>query len=38
MDDLENMMNNKSLKALEVRGALLQYFQHTGDAKLPAIW
>jgi hypothetical protein len=38
MDNLESMMNDKSLKAMEVRGALLQYFQQTGDAKLPAIW
>ncbi|XP_025420462.1 SWI/SNF-related matrix-associated actin-dependent regulator of chromatin subfamily A-like protein 1 isoform X1 [Sipha flava] len=37
MDNLESMMNDKSLKAMEVRGALLQYFQQTGDAKLPAI-
>lgn len=38
MDDLETMMNNKSLKKIEVRGALLKYFNHTGEAKLPAIW
>lgn len=38
MDDLESMMNNKSLKKTQVRGALLEYFNHTGDAKLPAIW
>jgi len=38
MDDLETMMNNKSLNKMEVRGALLKYFNHTGEAKLPAIW
>lgn len=38
MDDLEIMMNNKSLNKMEVRGALLKYFNHTGEAKLPAIW
>lgn len=37
MDDLETMMNNKSLNKMEVRGALLKYFNHTGEAKLPAI-
>jgi len=37
MDDLERMMNDKSLKKAQVRGALLEYFHHTGDAKLPAI-
>ncbi|KAL4107305.1 hypothetical protein QTP88_017672 [Uroleucon formosanum] len=37
MDDLEIMMNNKSLNKMEVRGALLKYFNHTGEAKLPAI-
>jgi len=38
MNDLESMMNNKSLNKTQVRGALLEYFHHTGDAKLPAIW
>lgn len=38
MDDLENMMHNKSLKKSQFHGALLEYFNHTGDAKLPAIW
>lgn len=38
MDDLENMMHNKSLKKLQFHGALLEYFNHTGEAKLPAIW
>lgn len=38
MDDLESIMNNKSLKKTQIRGALLEYFNHTGDAKLPAIW
>lgn len=38
MNNLESMMSNKSLKKLQVRGYLLQYFNHTGDAKLPAIW
>lgn len=38
MDDLEGMMNDKSLRKTQVRGALLEYFHHTGDAKLPAVW
>lgn len=38
MDDLETMMNDKSLKKMEIRGTLLKYFHHTGEAKLPAIW
>lgn len=38
MDDLESKMNNKSLKKSQIRGALLEYFNHTGDLKLPAIW
>lgn len=38
MDDLESMMNDKSLRKTQVRGALLEYFHHTGDAKLPAVW
>lgn len=38
MNKLEDMMNNNSLKKMQVRGYLLQYFNHTGDAKLPAIW
>lgn len=38
MDDLESKMNNKSLKKYEVRGALLEYFNLSGAAKLPAIW
>lgn len=38
MDDLEVMMTNKSLKKTEVRGALLKYFNQTGEVKLPAIW
>lgn len=38
MDDLECTVNNKSLKQNQIRGALLEYFNHTGDAKLPAIW
>lgn len=38
MDNLETLMNNKSLKKTQVRGYLLEYFNHTGDAKLPAIW
>ncbi|VVC28544.1 Helicase superfamily 1/2, ATP-binding domain,Helicase, C-terminal,P-loop containing nucleoside [Cinara cedri] len=37
MDDLESLVNNKSLKKTQVRGALLEYFNHTGEAKLPAI-
>ncbi|XP_022168575.1 SWI/SNF-related matrix-associated actin-dependent regulator of chromatin subfamily A-like protein 1 [Myzus persicae] len=37
MDDLETMMNNKSLNKMEVRGALLKYFNHTGEVKLSAI-
>lgn len=38
MDDLEVMMTNTSLKKTEVRGALLKYFNQTGEVKLPAIW
>lgn len=38
MDELENKMNDKSLKRAQVRGALLEYFNHTGDMKLPAVW
>lgn len=38
MDDLEGMMHNRSLRKTQVRGALLEYFNHTGNAKLPAIW
>ncbi|XP_050545725.1 SWI/SNF-related matrix-associated actin-dependent regulator of chromatin subfamily A-like protein 1 [Daktulosphaira vitifoliae] len=37
MDNLEGMLNDKSLRKMQVRGALLEYFNHTGDAKLPAI-
>ncbi|XP_027840177.2 SWI/SNF-related matrix-associated actin-dependent regulator of chromatin subfamily A-like protein 1 [Aphis gossypii] len=37
MDDLEVMMTNTSLKKTEVRGALLKYFNQTGEVKLPAI-
>lgn len=38
MDTLEELLNDKTLKKMQVRGALLEYFNHTGDAKLPAIW
>lgn len=38
MDNLEVMMTDKSLKKTEVRGALLKYFNQTGEVKLPAIW
>ncbi|XP_050420767.1 SWI/SNF-related matrix-associated actin-dependent regulator of chromatin subfamily A-like protein 1 [Adelges cooleyi] len=37
MNTLEGMLNDKSLRKTQVRGALLEYFNHTGDAKLPAI-
>lgn len=38
MEELESKMQNKSLKRMQIRGALLEYFNHTGEAKLPAIW
>lgn len=38
MDDLKKFMSNSSLKHSQFRGALLKYFNHTGEVKLPAIW
>lgn len=38
MEYLESMMKNTSLNKTQMRGALLEYFHHTGDTKLPAIW